>query len=128
MSVHLYHTQPYDWASLVDHLRALATHAPAIRPDVVLANTHRVSDVLLARYESENAEQVLLGVDASGRLPRMGDREVALPEWGGHVARLLARDVVDETDVVRHDPHKLARVVLDIAATARARIASSRTP
>lgn len=108
-----------------DHLRAILEHAPGFAPDVVLVNPLRVSEATRAKYLAEGADQVTLGFGHPGELPQPGDSVIALPGAGTRTARLLAINVIDESVVVRHDPEKLSRVVLDIARTARSRIAVS---
>jgi hypothetical protein len=52
-------------------------------------------------------------------LPEPGEREIVLPGGLGRTAKLIARNVIDEADHVRHDSRRLADVVLDIARSAR---------
>jgi uncharacterized cofD-like protein len=109
-------TQPgeTDGYTVEDHMRVLTEHAPAVVPDMVLVNALPVSAALREKYLAKGAVQVALGFGRSGALPDPGDYEVAIPDGSGARARLIARNVVDESDLVRHDPAKLARVVLDI--------------
>lgn len=109
-----------------DHLRALVAHAPGLTPDVVLANSGHVSSAMQSRYQAEGAVPVMLGFGRPQKFPEVGDRLVVLPDSANATAKLICRNVIDETAVVRHDARKLARVVLDIALSAKARIAGSR--
>jgi uncharacterized cofD-like protein len=116
-------TQPVETTgfTLEDHVLALVEHAPEIVPDFVLANTLPISEAASRKYELEGATQVGMGFGETG-LPACGDIDVTVL---GRPVRILCRDVVDESVVVRHDPKKLAQVVLDIASSARSRIAAS---
>jgi uncharacterized cofD-like protein len=114
-------TQPGETTgyTVEDHVRAIVEHAPGAAPDAVLVNAHPVSAASSEKYLAEGAAQVALGFGWPDALPGPGALEVDLPVAAGGRTRLLLRNVIDETDLVRHDPAKLARVVLDIAAAAR---------
>lgn len=102
-----------------DHVRALVEHASGAAPDFVLANALPVSETQREKYRAKGSEQVTLGFGRGSVLPAPGDREVKLPGGMGRTTRLLARNVIDEAELVRHRPDKLARVILDIASAAR---------
>jgi uncharacterized cofD-like protein len=110
-------TQPGETAGFTveDHLRALAEHAPAVAPDVVIANALPISAALRERYLEEGAVPVMLGFGRPNALPEPGEREIHVPGALGRTARLLAINVIDETVVVRHDAAKLARALIRIA-------------
>jgi uncharacterized cofD-like protein len=82
-----------------DHLRALRAHAPIPVHDVILNDT-AVPEALRQRYASEGA--VPLTVEAS-----------ALDAFG---CGIWTGDLLAAGEQVRHDPQKLARAVLDVAA------------
>lgn len=108
-----------DGFTVEDHLRALVAHAPAVAPDVVIANALPISESAREKYLEEGAVQVALGFGRPREIPEPGEREIAIPDGSGRRARLLSLNVIDETAVVRHDAAKLARAVLDIASDAR---------
>jgi uncharacterized cofD-like protein len=114
-------TQPgeTDNFTVEDHLRALADHAPTVVPDMVLVNALPVSPASREKYLAKGAVQVTLGFGRREALPEPGETEVPIPGLPDRRTRLIARNVIDESDLVRHDPAKLARVILDIAAAAR---------
>jgi uncharacterized cofD-like protein len=114
-------TQPgeTDGYTVERHVRAIVEHAPGAAPDIVLANALPVSEAARAKYLAKGADQVMLGFGRDGVLPEPGQREVVLPGGLGRTALLIAKTVIDEADLVRHDSRKLADVVLDIASSAR---------
>jgi len=95
-------TQPGETDGMmgIDHLRALVRHVGAGVINGVLANSTPIPESLLTHYAETGSEPVLV------------DR-AALEGAGLEVieADLLAAD----GDLIRHDPEKLARVVLDLA-------------
>jgi uncharacterized cofD-like protein len=114
-------TQPGETAgyTVEDHVRALVEHAPAAVPDTILVNAHPISAASREKYLAEGASQVELGFGRGAALAAPGELDIELPSLPGRNARLLLRNVIDENLVVRHDPSKLAAVVLDLALGAR---------
>jgi uncharacterized cofD-like protein len=114
-------TQPGETTgyTVEDHVRAIVEHAPMAAPNAILVNTHPISEASREKYLAEGARQVMLGFGHVGGLPEYGSFEVELPEAQGRRARLLFRNVIDEKLIVRHDPAKLAAVVLDVAMATR---------
>lgn len=78
-----------------DHLRAIQEHSQADLVDCVLVNTAPIDPNLLARYQAEGADAVVIDQDALRKL-------------GVNVA---VGDLVSQEDVVRHDSRQLARAV-----------------
>lgn len=91
-------TQPgeTDGYTASDHVRAIEAHCPPRLFDYVLVNTTRPSPELLDRYRRSGAEFVEADID---RIRAMGYRTVA-------------GDFISQTDVVRHDPYKLAEAII----------------
>jgi uncharacterized cofD-like protein len=94
-----------DGLSPEDHLLALRAHVPGLPVDDVILNDVPVPAPLRQRYAAEGARP--LAVDPAA-LRRLG-----CGIWAGN---LLASG-----DKVRHDPHKLARAVLEVARRTRPR-------
>jgi uncharacterized cofD-like protein len=84
--------------SAADHLRALHEHAGRKLFDVVILNTRPVSAELRKRYAAEGATQV---VNDLAEIRALG------------VAPLLADELLED-HVVRHDPHRLAKLLLNL--------------
>jgi len=79
------------------HIRALTQHSHARVIDYCIVNTGKIPGDILKRYESENAYPVL------------NDRKIV--ENMGY--RVIEDDTVFlESDMVRHDPLKLAKIIL----------------
>jgi uncharacterized cofD-like protein len=94
-------TQPGETDGMVgiDHLRALLHHAGQGIVDAVLVNSTAIPPALIAHYAETGSEPVAVDRDA------LEDLGVEV-----HEADLLAAD----GDLIRHDPEKLARAVLEL--------------
>jgi 2-phospho-L-lactate transferase/gluconeogenesis factor (CofD/UPF0052 family) len=87
--------------TLSDHLRAIVDHVGPVVTDV-LVHSEDLPPHLLSRYHGEGARQVQVDRE------EIEDLGVRL-----HSARLLPDPIGVEA---RHDPHRLARALLTIAA------------
>jgi len=85
--------------SAADHLRALHEHAGRKLFDVVILNSRPVSSSLRRRYAADGAAPV---VNDLAEVRALG------------VASVLS-DVLIEEHVARHDPHHLAKLLLNLA-------------
>lgn len=93
-------TQPgeSDGFTASDHVRVIEEHAGKGVIGTVLVNTAMPSGEARARYAARGAEAVAPDVD---RIEAMG-------------YRAMAADLLNETDLVRHDPDTLAAAIFDI--------------
>lgn len=83
------------------HLRALDAHAGRRRIfDVVVLNTRALSPALEKRYAAQDAEPVMHDLDAVRALG----------------VQPVFADLLEEDHVARHCPHRLAQLLLDLAA------------
>jgi uncharacterized cofD-like protein len=100
-------TQPgeTDHYSVAEHITALTDHCDGhlLFPNLIL-NSAVPSGDLLKRYEAEGAKLIRFNRED---LASMG-------------LRIMERDVLAEDRVIRHDPDRLARAVLEMAGFARA--------
>ena len=100
-------TQPgeTDGYMLADHISALTSHCGGnlLFPNIII-NSGLPSAETLKRYEAEGASFVR---DNRDRLTSAG-------------LRIMERDLLAEDVVIRHDPDRLARAVLEMAGFARA--------
>jgi uncharacterized cofD-like protein len=92
-------TQPGETAeySLADHLCAIRRHTPRSVVDWVVANRRAVSPEVAKRYRREGAEQVV----------------VDLPELQKLGYRVILDDLIEEHGVIRHNPRRLAHLLLE---------------
>jgi uncharacterized cofD-like protein len=99
-------TQPgeTDHYAAADHILALMDHCggESLFPNIIL-NSGVPSADILRRYEAEHATMVLL------------DRE----PLSGMGLRIMERDLLAEDGVIRHDPDRLARAVLEMVGFTR---------
>jgi uncharacterized cofD-like protein len=90
--------------SLEDHLRALGEHSGGLEFDCVLVNSALISEELRARYLADGSVQV--GLDEA--------RRAAEAAGSSGNTGIVAKDLLHESGVVRHDPGKLANALLEI--------------
>ncbi|MEW6211804.1 MAG: gluconeogenesis factor YvcK family protein [Acidobacteriota bacterium] len=100
-------TQPgeTDGFHVEDHLRALFEYAPQLPIDSVLVNSAPLSEAMRQKYLAEGSVQVEF---LSGLRP---------PDEFANSFRLICADLLNEEGLARHDPHKLARALLDLHIT-----------
>jgi uncharacterized cofD-like protein len=99
--------------SVEDHIRALYDCSPELPLDYIIVNSAPISDALRGKYLAEGAVQVEGGAGLAM------DGLTRIIEGRSHIGppvefRIVSGDLIDENDVVRHDPGKLARLLLDI--------------
>lgn len=92
-------TQPGETTaySLGDHLRAIRRHMPRKAVDWVVANRQAISPEVARRYRREGAAQV----------------RVDVPEIQKLGCRLILDNLLEEHNVIRHNPRRLARLLLE---------------
>ena len=109
-------TQPgeTDHFSAEDHLRTLFDYSPELELDYVLINSAAIGGQLIEKYLSDGAAPV----DTASLLrPGFEDEPREASIQGAdrlHRFQIFARDVLHEDGLVRHDPAKLARLLLEI--------------
>lgn len=93
-------TQPgeSDSFTAADHVKAIEENVGRRVFDYVLVNKGEPTDVLLERYHEVGQDVVLPDVD---RIKAMGYKPVT-------------RKLISETDVVRHDPHRVADGIMEL--------------
>jgi len=98
------------------HLATVLEHAPEIAFDYVIVNNRPISEEQAARYASDGARQI-------------GLSDHKLEEAFGAETEIARADLLDEAKKVRHNPEKLARVVVACHEQAHSRAATitSRT-
>jgi len=96
-----------------DHIRALYQCSPDLSLDYIIVNSAPISDALRGKYLADGAVQVKPGpglvMDGVTRVIG-GNPQISAPLN----CRIVTGDLINENDVVRHDPHKLARLLLEI--------------
>jgi uncharacterized cofD-like protein len=103
-----------------DHVRALYEYSPNLELDYVIVNSAPINDALREKYLADGAVQVEFQSGTHASLDGdslMHAGPIAIPGSG---FRLMLGDLLNEDDVVRHDPHKLARLLLEIYSSEEA--------
>lgn len=110
-------TQPgeTDHFSAEDHLRVLFDYSPELKLDYVVVNNATIGEHLREKYLADGAAQVetesLLQSNVEDALCDAGIQHAGRR----HEFRIVARDVLQEDDdLIRHDPAKLASLLLEI--------------
>jgi uncharacterized cofD-like protein len=96
-----------------DHLRSLFEHSPALKLDYVIVNAEPIHAELRDKYLADGAVQVEFAARSlcAGELPI----EIRIGEAPRRRSMLvLCENLVSEHNVVRHDPQRLARLLLNI--------------
>ncbi|NLC37781.1 MAG: YvcK family protein [Clostridia bacterium] len=81
-----------------DHLQAIIRHAGRDVVDLVIVNTAKVSPLALGKYREEGAEPVLVDYREIGKLG----------------VKVVGEKLIDHAAVVRHNPDRLAKVLLKL--------------
>lgn len=105
-------TQPGETTdfSVEDHIRTLFEYSPGLKLDCVMVNTAPISDEAREKYLADEAIQVEFESEQSVRFAE-GRRILLGPNQ--EPIRLICGDMMIEDGVVRHDSHKLARLLLE---------------
>ncbi len=98
-------TDGYDFR---EHLDTVRKYAPQIDFDYAIVNNRAISAEQTDRYQADGANQVLVDEATDASLSHEG-------------IEIVRADLLDESQMVRHDSARLARVVIACAANARSR-------
>ena len=109
-------TQPgeTDYFDVEDHLRVLFEYSPNMDIDYAVVNTAPISAELREKYLADGAAQVEVDSFAKGGFDDELHPAFIEARERMHAFQLICRNVLHEDGLVRHDPDKLARLVLDI--------------
>ncbi len=86
-----------------DHVNVLLTHGGLAKVDYCIVNTAEIPASILERYKQEQAYPVLMNSDAIRRLN----------------CEVIEEEVISTLNYVRHDPEKLAKIIVDTILDAR---------
>jgi uncharacterized cofD-like protein len=101
-------TQPgeTDGYTARQHLETVKKYAPEISFDYVILNDRRITDEQAALYAADGAHQI-------------GMQDHLFEKRFGAETEVVRADLLDDGEKVRHNPHKVARVVLACCEQAR---------
>lgn len=105
-------TQPGETThfSVEDHIHTLFEYSPDLSIDSVLVNTAPISDESREKYFADGATQVKFEL---GTCADFATGQRAISGMNGQPVQFVCGDVLIEDGVVRHDPHKLAKLLLN---------------
>lgn len=98
-------TQPgeTDNHNVLDHVNAIVKHTNENLVDYVIANNEILSDEMLARYEKDGANQVLLDESQRGTLESMG-------------VKTIEENLIEiKNNYIRHDAKYISDIVVNLA-------------
>lgn len=112
-------TQPgeTDGFDLEDHLRVLFEYSPDLDLDYVLVNSAAITAELLDKYLAEGAAQVDFRSVQQSCVDSNYNQAFIETSHGPRDFGLLCRDVLHQDGLVRHDPARLAQLLLEIHET-----------
>ncbi len=108
-----------------DHIRTLYEYSPRLELDYVIVNSAPITSALREKYLADGAVQVAFGSRAAYRVENDPPSEVIVNREREIRVRVVCGDLLNENNVVRHDPDKLANLLLDLY---RSQTASNETP
>jgi uncharacterized cofD-like protein len=97
-----------------DHLRTLFEYSPRLKFDYVLVNSTPISAELREKYLADGSVQVEFKADAAQAFAQTFETVVNIGEHSTQRFQIIRRALLHESGLVRHDPHKLAREILDL--------------
>jgi len=100
--------------SVEDHLRVLFEYSPQLKLDYVVVNSAPITPALREKYLADGSVQVEFESDPASLMGQAPQLASAFDRKSAPRFQIISGDMVNEHDVVRHDPHKLARLLLDI--------------
>lgn len=103
-------TQPGETSgfSMAKHITELKKHVPEIRFDYVVINSESISDEQREAYLREQSEQI--GIEEAETIAQTCD------------ANIVYANLLSEGAMVRHDPEKLAGIIVSIASKTMAAV------
>jgi len=87
-----------DFYSASDHLKAIIHHTTPEAINTCIVNTGGIPEHLVEKYKSQNAERVVFD---KSEIEKMG-------------YKVMGVNIIDTEDVVRHNSHKLARIIMNL--------------
>ncbi len=100
--------------SVEDHLRTLFEYSPGLQLDYVIVNSSPIREELREKYLADGAAQVHFDSILESSMSDGVQEIVNISSASVSQFRIICRDVLNENGVVRHDPNKLARLLLEI--------------
>jgi len=119
-------TQPgeTDGFTAEDHVRTIFRYAPELKLDYVLVNSRPISQQMKQKYLADGAVQVGLELFGNNVAAIEKPEQLSLlmnNEYNGSAAQVIFADLLEEKELVRHEAHKLSRLIFDIYQLDRAK-------
>jgi uncharacterized cofD-like protein len=106
--------------SIEDHLRVLFEYSPELQFDYAIANSTLVTKASREKYLADGAVQVKFKAEPPPGTPAEQRIKIDIDGYSKHTIRVIREELLNETGLVRHDPQKLAKLLLKIQRAERA--------
>ena len=106
--------------SIEDHLRVLFEYSPELQFDYAVANSTLVTKASREKYLADGAVQVKFKAEPPPGTPAEQRIKIDIDGDSKHTIRVIREELLNETGLVRHDPQKLAKLLLKIQRAERA--------
>jgi len=100
--------------TIEDHLRVLFEYSPQLQLDYAIANSTLVNEVSREKYLADGAVQVEFKAEPPPGTPAEQVLSVGIEAGSEQAIRVIREGLLNENGLVRHDPQKLARLLLKI--------------
>jgi uncharacterized cofD-like protein len=97
-----------------DHLRTLCSYSPRLKFDYVLANSTPISAELQEKYLADGSVLVEFKPESAHPFSTSSETVVSIEEHAAQRFQIIREDLLNENGLVRHDPRKLARLIIDL--------------
>jgi uncharacterized cofD-like protein len=97
-----------------DHLRTLLEYSPRLKFDYVIVNAAAISAELREKYLADGSVPVEFKTEAVPAFTQACETIIKIGEPLAHPFEVVRGDLLNENGLVRHDPHKLARMIMDL--------------
>jgi uncharacterized cofD-like protein len=106
-------TQPGETGGFTveDHIRALIEYSPKLELDYIVVNSAAINPALREKYLADGAAQVKFKSQRDSGTP---PEAVDIGSLNHHKVSIVCEDLLNENNVVRHDPDRLATLILRI--------------
>jgi uncharacterized cofD-like protein len=97
-----------------DHLHTLFDYSPRLKFDYVIVNATPIGAELREKYLADGSVQVEFKSETCQAFAQASETVVNIGEHSAQRFQVVRGDLLNESGLVRHDPRKLARMIVDL--------------